>query len=254
MDILLGSSVAVFLIGLAVMAIAAKVGSVLVTSRVAVQVGDLSQFSIIQSATLTLLGLVIGFTFSMAVSRYDQRKNLEEEEANAIATEYLRAALLPEADAATVRVRLQQYLDQRIVWYSTTDEAQRRELDAATAKTQDELWEVVRHDATAQQTPVMALVAAGMNDVINSQGYTQAAWWNRIPPAGWLLLLVLAFFSNVLVGMGVQAKGHRALIYVLPVIVALAFVLIADIDSPRRGLIAVSPRNLLTLAESLRPR
>src|SRR5438309_1999207 len=57
-------------------------------------------FSVLLGAALTLLGLIIGFSFSMAAGRYDQRKNLEEAEANAIGTEYLRAALLPAADAA----------------------------------------------------------------------------------------------------------------------------------------------------------
>ncbi len=65
--------------------------------------GERSDFDILRAASLTLLGLIIGFSFSMAVSRYDQRKNLEETEANAIGTEYLRANLLPAADAAHVR-------------------------------------------------------------------------------------------------------------------------------------------------------
>jgi hypothetical protein len=254
MELFLSQSIAVFLTTLVVTALAALLGSLLVTTRVAVQVGDLTQFSVIESATLTLLGLVIGFTFAMAVSRYDQRKNLEEEEANAIGTEYVRAALLPEGDAARVRARLRQYVDQRIAWYTTIDATQLRDIDAATARTQDELWDAVRGPVTAQQNSVMALVAAGMNTVINSQGYTQAAFWNRIPQAGWLLLLVLSFCANVLVGMGAQAKGNRGLIYVLPVVIALAFVLIADIDSPRRGLIAVKPLNLLAVAQSLGPR
>jgi len=55
------------------------------------------------AASLTLLALIIGFSFSMAVSRYDQRKNYEEAEANAIGTEYLRANLLPADDATRVR-------------------------------------------------------------------------------------------------------------------------------------------------------
>jgi hypothetical protein len=67
-------------------------------------------FGVIQAATLTLLGLIIGFSFSMAVSRYDQRKNLEEAEANAIGTEYVRADLLPAADATKVRALLRNYL------------------------------------------------------------------------------------------------------------------------------------------------
>src|SRR5215469_6494084 len=70
------------------------------------------------TATLTLLALIIGFSFSMAVSRYDQRKNYEEAEANAIGTEYIRADLLPAEDAAKVRELLKSYVDQRIA--STT--------------------------------------------------------------------------------------------------------------------------------------
>src|SRR6202000_63068 len=61
---------------------------------------DTQDFTFIVGATLTLLGLIIGFTFSMAVSRYDQRKNFEEEEANAIGTEYVRADFFPAAGAA----------------------------------------------------------------------------------------------------------------------------------------------------------
>ena len=73
-------------------------------------------FAVVQGATLTLLGLIIGFTFSMALTRYDQRKAYEEEEANAIGTEYVRADLLPEADAARVRELLRSYLEQRILF------------------------------------------------------------------------------------------------------------------------------------------
>ena len=72
-------------------------------------------FEIILGATLTLLGLIIGFTFSMAVSRYDQRKNYEEQEANAIGTEYVRADLFPPGNAAKVRALLKSYLEQRII-------------------------------------------------------------------------------------------------------------------------------------------
>jgi hypothetical protein len=69
------------------------------------------------TATLTLLALIIGFSFSMAVGRYDQRKNYEEAEANAIGTEYLRADLLAADDAMKVRELLQRYVNQRILYY-----------------------------------------------------------------------------------------------------------------------------------------
>jgi hypothetical protein len=71
---------------------------------------------LIVTATLTLLGLIIGFSFSMAISRYDQRNVYEEAEANAIGTEYVRAYLLPAADAARVRALLGDFLEQRILF------------------------------------------------------------------------------------------------------------------------------------------
>src|SRR5271169_1904232 len=71
-------------------------------------------FGIVQTATLTLLALIIGFSFSMAITRYDLRKSYEEAEANAIGTEYVRAGLLPATDAAPVRAQLKKYTDLRI--------------------------------------------------------------------------------------------------------------------------------------------
>jgi hypothetical protein len=207
--------------------------------------------SIILGATLTLLALIIGFSISMASSRYDQRKNLEEAEANAIGTEMLRADLLPPADAAHVRSLLGAYLDQRILFYINRDATRRPQIDQSTSQLQTDLWVAVRGPAAAQPTPVMALVLAGMNDVINSQGYTQAAFWNRLPVGVWWLMVAIALCSNVLFGFRSRdGKAARKLAFVLPFVVAIAFLLIADIDAPRRGLIHVRPQNLEALAKS----
>jgi hypothetical protein len=207
---------------------------------------------VILAANLTLLALIIGFSFSMATNRYDQRKNFEEAEANAIGTEILRADLLPPADAANVRTLLGVYLDQRIVFYIDHDDAHRAPIDQRTSQLQAELWAAVRGSATAQPAPVAALVLAGMNDVINSQGYAQAAFWNRIPVAAWWLMAAVALCSNVLFGYR-SRKGKAAgmLALVLPLVLSTAFLLIADIDAPRHGLIRVSPQNLESLAKSL---
>ena len=88
-----------------------------------------------------------------------------------------------------------------------------------------------------------------MNDVINSQGYTQAAYWNRIPTAAWYLLAAIALCCNVLFGYRMRTTGKLAL--VLPLVVSISLLLIADIDAPRHGLIHVSPQNLASLAKSL---
>jgi hypothetical protein len=210
-------------------------------------------FDVVLAATLTLLGLILGFSFSMAISRYDQRKNLEEEEANAIGTEYLRAGLLPAADAAKVRGLLKDYLDQRMQFYVVRDIENHQQINARTAKIQAEMWDAVKGPALAQPTPVSALAVAGMNDVINSQGYTQAAWWNRIPVTAWILMMAIALVCNLLLGYGAKnARMERKLMLVLPLVVSITFMLIADIDSPRGGLIRVAPQNLHSLEESLR--
>ena len=208
---------------------------------------------LVVGAILTLLGLLIGFSFSMAISRYDQRKNYEEEEANAIGTEYVRADLLPETNGAAVRQLLSKYLDQRILFYTTRDQGQVATIDAETVRLQNEMWAQVKTAAIAQPTPVAAVVVAGMNDVLNRQGYTQAAWWNRIPIAAWALMMLIAMFSNFLIGFSAKLfKG--AMIWIVPFAVAISFTLIADIDSPRGGLIRVVPQNLASLAQSIRPQ
>jgi hypothetical protein len=207
---------------------------------------------IVLAAILTLLGLIIGFSFAMATTRYDQRKNLEQAEANAIGTELLRADFLPSADAANVRKLLAEYTGLRIQFYLTKDDDRRRRVDERTAQVQTALWSAVRASSAAQPTPVVALALAGMNDVINSQGDAQAAFRNRIPLAAWLLMAIIALCSTALMGYrSRRGKAGGGLMFVLPLVVSFAFLLIADIDAPRHGLIEVRPQNLESLAKSL---
>ena len=212
---------------------------------------DSGDFGTTLPAVLTLLGLIIGFSFSMAVSRYDQRKNLEEAEANAIGTEYLRAGLLPATNATRVRDLLVRYTHQRVLFYRVRDEGQLSRINAETASLQDSLWSAVVEPTAVQRDPVAALVIAGMNDLLNSQGYTQAAWWNRIPVGARLLMWLVAIACNMLVGYSEKHTSVLTLL-VLPSVVAVAFFLIADIDSPRHGIIRVVPQNLEALAQGFK--
>ena len=223
-------------------------------SRRKLEEDEREDFNLVIAATLTLLGLIIGFSFSMAVGRYDLRKNYEEAEANAIGTEYVRADLLPSGDAERVRLLLGQYLDERVMFYRTRDSRELQHINAVTSQLQTGLWNAVKSPADAQPTPVVALAVSGMNDVLNSQGYTQAAWWNRIPIAAWGLMLAIAICCNLLIGYGaLHAEAKSVRLIVLPLIVSISFLLIADIDSPRSGIIHVTPQNLLSLAQSMNP-
>jgi hypothetical protein len=210
-------------------------------------------FGTITSAILTMLALIIGFSFSMAVNRYDQRKNYEEAEANAIGTEYVRADLLPAADGARVHTLLKNYLDQRVLFYLTRDERELQQINAYTGQLQTELWSAVKAAATAQPAPVVALAVSGMNDALNSQGYTEAAWSYRIPGEAWILMGVIAIICNLMIGYGSCRAGAKGILFlVIPLVVSISFFLIADIESPRGGIIRVHPVNLISLSQSLR--
>jgi hypothetical protein len=210
-------------------------------------------FKFVLGGTLTLLGLIIGFTFSMAVNRYDQRKNLEQQEANAIGTEYDRADWLPPIDGAKVRALLKSYLDQRIASYTSQNEQRLREIVAQTARLQTEMWSTVSTSAAAQPSPLTALTAAGMNEVLDRQGDAQAARRNRIPIAAWALVIMMSIFCNLLMGCGALERSSFLLL-VLPIALSISLFLIAEIDSPSRGVIRVQPQNLEGLAESLHSR
>ncbi|MGC1870858.1 MAG: hypothetical protein WA700_07865 [Acidobacteriaceae bacterium] len=212
-------------------------------------------FNIILTATLTLLSLILGFSFSMANTRYDQRKGYEEAEANAISAEYERAELLPSADAAEVEGLLRKYLQLRVLFYETGDRQHLPQIDSETFQIQNELWATVKKVAATQTTATAILVVSGMNDVINSQGRAQGSWWNRIPTSAWVLMTIIAICANLLLGFGGHHVRARPMIFlVLPFVISTAFYLIAEIDSPRNGVIHVVPENLVSLSQSLQTR
>jgi hypothetical protein len=246
------SPIMVFAIALVAQIVAAYTGDLLRKRTTSFKQGERHDFSVVQAATLTLLALIVGFSFSMAVSRYDQRKALEEAEANAIGTEYLRIDLLPEEARLRARELLRKYLDLRIAYYEESNADRIAEIGKLTASAQNELWSAVLPAAASQPTPVMALVVSGMNDVINAQGFTQAAWWNRIPVGAWAMMALMAMSCNLPVGYSERRKGE-SLLFVLPFIISVGFFLIADLDSPRGGVIRVQPQNLLATLQSIKP-
>jgi len=96
-------------------------------------------------------------------------------------------------------------------------------------------------------------VISGMNDVLNSQGYSRAAQLNRIPGAAWALLASIAIFANMLLGYRERRTDWLVLV-VLPLIVSIALFLISDIDTPHGGVIRVVPANLVSLSQLIHAR
>ena len=142
----------VFAISLVALWLSVQLGAFFGRKLRPVQDDERDDLGIVINASLTLLALIIGFSFSMAVSRYDQRKNYEEEEANAIGTEYVLADLLSTADAMKVRQLLAKYLVQRLLFYTIRDARQLENVDHETAQLQIEMWSTIQAAATARPT------------------------------------------------------------------------------------------------------
>ena len=247
---LLDSPVLIMLVALVVQIACLYAGGAIRSRLHALPEDQRASFGIVQSAALGLLALLIGFSFSMAVSRYDLRKSLEAEEANAIGTEYVRSDLLASDAAAAMRDKLQAYLERRMSFYTTSDGESLAQIARDEQSLQAELWSLVVRAAKAEPTPTAALAVAGLNDVLNAKGYTEAAWANRVPLAAWALMMLVAIACCVALGYG-QKQADVLLLLTVPVTVSISFLLVADIDSPRGGIIHVTPHNLLALATSL---
>ena len=167
----------------------------------------------------------------MAISRYDQRKNYEEAEANAIGTEYVPAGPLPQADAPKFRDLLRKYIEQRVLFYTAHDE-QNFSRSKPIPRNCKASFVHCSGRRTCPAEPRVALSVAGINGVINAQGSTQASWSNRIPIAAWGLMAAIAVFCNLLLGY-VSHKSGSLLFLALTLAVSVSFFLIAEIDSPR---------------------
>jgi hypothetical protein len=189
----------------------------------------------------------------MAIGRYDERNDLEGAEVSALSTAYVRADLLPGGAAAQVRDLLGKYAQQRILFYEVDDPKHLEQIRADTERLKSELWSAVTAPAASAPTPITALAVSGMNDLLNSEIHTDEAWRFHVPAAAWLLMLAIAVAGNLVLGLSEKRRSATTLI-ILPVIVSIPFFLIADIDSPRAGVIRVVPVNLIAHAQSMRSR
>ena len=205
---------------------------------------------VVLGGTLTLLGLIIGFSFAMATNRYDLRKSSEQAEANAIAVLYMRADLLPSADAAKVHEHLKRYIHQLIAVYSIRNRGELNQIASSTSARQNDLWSTIQALAGPLPPQLEGLFISGVNDVVVSRLSTESVWANRIPRGAWILILITSVGCHLLVGY--RARRTDWLVYlIMPIAVSIALFLISDLDSPRRGAIRVRPNNLISLSQSL---
>jgi len=207
------------------------------------------------SAALALLGLLIAFTFSMAVDRYDARRALVVEEANAVGTVYLRLQLLDEPARGVLSRDLIAYTKARSDFLAAARNSPLlTRADAETARTGTQFWNDLAPVLKARPGDTMspALLTAA-NAMLDSAASAQAAMNARLPDAVMTVLLVYALVSAVLMGFALGSGGrrHLAASVLLFMLVSMSISLIVDLDQPRRGTVQVSAEPFLRAAAQI---
>ncbi|MBE2179358.1 MAG: hypothetical protein IAE97_02700 [Chthoniobacterales bacterium] len=213
------------------------------------------QSGALQGALLGLLGLLLGFTFAMAVARYDARKQLVLDEANAIGTAWLRAAFLGDQAENTIRTALMDYIDARLEGADATFDSSRfSEQAARSERDQAAMWRTTVAEVKARDTPSASLFTAALNDLIDLDSKRQGAMRNHIPATVWLLLMLVAATVCGTTGYATalgESGRHTLSMVILPALLAVVITIVADLDNPHRGLIHVSQQGMRDLKETL---
>src|SRR5450631_4487679 len=198
--------------------------------------------STVDGAIYGLLGLVIAFTFSGAATRFDHRRDLVTQEANAIGTAFLRVDLLPPAMQPAVKQDYRDYLDTRLAYYrAIPDDPQgRRAAETKFKALQGKIWsESVAACKEAGSPAATSLVLASLNDMIDITTTRAVATEMHPPLAIFLALLALALTGAFLAGYGAAGAKRRnwAHMFIFAGVMSLAIYMILDLEFPRLGLI-----------------
>lgn len=208
----------------------------------------------VQGAVLGLLGLLLGFSFAMAVGRHDARRSLIVEEANSIGTTWLRAAMLPDTHGKESRQLLKRYTALRIEASKVaTDQEAITRFKAEIADIHNRLWAHAEAAANEKPSPVTVSYITSLNETIDLDTTRKAAMRNHVPAAVWLLLLSVAACGAWASGYGSGTGGLRSKFnqIVFPLLIAVVITLISDIDRPRRGLVGLDQQPLEELLDSM---
>jgi hypothetical protein len=202
-------------------------------------------------ATLGLLAFILAFTFGLAAARFDTRRQVLLDEANAIGTTYLRAGILPEK-REEIRTLLRDYVDSRL---GAVQSGNITEAINQSENIQRQLW--AQAVAVGEQNPnsiVVGLFIQSLNEVIDLHAKrVQAGLRSRIPGAIWLGLFAVAALSLATMGYHAGLAGTRRSLAILAVAFTFSVVieLIADLDRPQEGVLRVSQQALLDLQRSM---
>jgi len=202
-------------------------------------------------ATLGLLAFMLAFTFGMAASRFEARRQVLLSEANAIGTTYLRSKLLAEPRRTEAQHLLREYVDVRL------EAVQPGKLKQAIVKSEDlqnRLWSVAVAEAEQKPSVITSLFIQSLNEVIDLHAArVMASWRSRVPGIIWIVLYSLAVIAMMMMGYHAGLANSRRSIATIALVIAFSLVLylIADLDRPGQGMLKVSQQTMIDLRDSI---
>ena len=215
-----------------------------------------SEIALVAGSIIGVLGLLLGFTMSMAVARFDARKQLVLDEANAIGTSYLRTQLLPAPDGPEIASLLSDYVNLRLEYVNAgQDFDQLKIVRRQTARVQNEFWGRAVAYARKEPNAVRAgLILQSLNQVIDLEAARWMVFLNRVPASVIYMDGFIALLAANLVGYAFGISGRRQVFstFLLAVAISLVLCVILDLDRPRHGFIQVSQQPMLDLQEQFR--
>jgi hypothetical protein len=204
------------------------------------------QINSLREGLFVLLGLLLGFTIAMVLPRFDERRQLVVDEANAIGTTVLRAEMLPEPERSKSLELLRQYA---VVRRDSATAGPEESLQPTKAL-QTQLWQLVVAVTQKSQTAVTATYILTLNETIDVSEKRLAAFENRVPKSVWVIIVIVAVFQGFAGGFSLKRKLWFSLL-AAPLVVAVVMALIADLDSPHSGLIHVEQNAMQRLVKDM---
>jgi hypothetical protein len=206
-----------------------------------------------QTTVFAVLGLLLAFTFSIALGRFDTRKQAVVTETNAISTAYLQTQLLPAAQQAAAADILRHYTDARLAserpgWEQ--DAALKRETKALQLQLWAQAVAAVKQDPQSQSIP---LFAQSVNALITAQITRDAARLDYVPGIAVYLLFAVSILGVAMLGYRFGIRSGRSVLVsiMLPLLIAVLLLIILDLDHPYGGFITIGQQTMIELRQSM---
>ena len=207
----------------------------------------------VEGAVFALFGLLLAFTFSGAISRYDQHRQLVTQETNDIGTAYLRLSLLPADVQPKLRQLFREYTNSRLHIYDSVGDA----VSPETVRLQNEIWQesIVAASSAGANPDATKLLLPAINDMIDITSTRQNVFHLHPPAVVFLLLYAFSGIAAFMAGYGMKA-GARDWVHtvVFAAVVTLTVYATQEIEYPRQGLIRLTEldQGMVALRDSMR--